>query len=107
MILDLSSPQSDKSKITTVAAAAGGAGWLTTVAAAAGGAGWLTTVAAGRRAVGGAGWPRESAAERGRGLRVTVGQECRAPGGLVCLVDRRGGKAKRMQGAQKAAIGLV
>jgi len=48
-----------------------------------------------------------STAERGRGLRIAVGQELRAAGGLVRLSDRRGGQAKRVQGAQKAAIGLV
>ena len=45
--------------------------------------------------------------QRGRGLRITVGQELRAAGGLVRLSDRRGGQAKRVQRAQKAAIGLV
>ena len=48
-----------------------------------------------------------STAERGGGLRIAVGQELRAAGGLVHLSDRRGGQAKRVQGAQKAAIGLV
>ena len=73
MILDLSSPQSDKSKIRVAAA---GRGRIQ---------------------------PPSAAAASGS----LSARRCRAPGGLVCLVDRRGGKAKRVQGAQKAAIGLV